>query len=52
LAQLAGTLSDAPSALPLDQVTQNLGVDFGVVAAAAVLFSLDKAGQESQVEKN
>lgn len=46
LAQLAGTLGDAPSALPLDQVTQNLAVDFGVVAFAAALYRFDTAAAQ------
>ena len=50
LAQLAGSVGGAPKALPLDQVLQNIGVDFGVVAAAALLYNFDNQNKEKQVE--
>jgi len=51
LAQLAGSLAEAPNALPVETVTQNLAVNFGVVAAATVLWRLDAAGQEQTLRR-
>jgi len=48
-AQLAGTLGDAPAALPLPTVVTNLGVDFGVVAAAVALYRFENANREAEL---
>jgi hypothetical protein len=48
-AQLAGTLGDAPAALPLSTVVTNLGVDFGVVAAAVALYRFENANRDAEL---
>lgn len=51
LAQLAGTLGGAKYALPLDQVVQNLAINFGVVAAMGTLWKLDSDSQQEERER-
>lgn len=48
-AQLAGTLGDAPAALPLATVATNLGVDFGVVAAAVALYRFENGERDAEL---
>jgi hypothetical protein len=48
-AQLAGTLGDAPQALPLATVVTNLGVDFGVVAAAVALYRFENGERDAEL---
>eukprot|EP00614_Pseudopedinella_elastica_P031650 CAMPEP_0172616132 /NCGR_PEP_ID=MMETSP1068-20121228/62728_1 /TAXON_ID=35684 /ORGANISM="Pseudopedinella elastica, Strain CCMP716" /LENGTH=286 /DNA_ID=CAMNT_0013421469 /DNA_START=153 /DNA_END=1013 /DNA_ORIENTATION=+ len=50
LTQLAGTLGEAPNAMPLDQVLQNIGVDFGVVAFAAALYKFETDSREIEID--
>lgn len=50
-AQLAGALNNAPAALPLDQVVQNVGVNFAVVAAAIVLYKFESDGQQEKIRQ-
>lgn len=51
LPQLAGALGGAPSALPLEDVLTNLGIDLGAVGLFAWLFSLDWAARERQIAR-
>jgi hypothetical protein len=48
-AQLVGTLGDAPQALPLATVVTNLGVDFGVVAAAVALYRFENGERDAEL---
>ncbi|GLC37803.1 hypothetical protein PLESTB_001478300 [Pleodorina starrii] len=49
--QLIGALGGAPSALPLEQVQQNLAIDAGAVALFAYLFNLDWQAREKQLAR-
>ena len=51
LTQLIGVIGDAPNALSMETVAQNLAVDFGVVVAAVLLFRFDKASDEVQKQQ-
>lgn len=51
LAQLAGSLGGAKYALPLDQVLQNIGVNFGVVFVMGALWKFDSDGQQEERER-
>lgn len=51
LTQLVGSAANAPNALPMEQVTTNLGVNFGVAALCGVLYRLDAASQETEIEQ-
>eukprot|EP01024_Parvocaulis_polyphysoides_P035499 TRINITY_DN3144_c0_g1_i3.p3 TRINITY_DN3144_c0_g1~~TRINITY_DN3144_c0_g1_i3.p3 ORF type:complete len:314 (-),score=39.68 TRINITY_DN3144_c0_g1_i3:1519-2424(-) len=51
LPQLIGALGGAPKALPVEQVLQNLGIDWGAVGVFLILFRGDWQARQKQIAR-